>query len=190
MKHTQINSNLRLRILTVTVVLFCTLLSLAQTSNPGSTNRRSQRVHMQQVQVASPDGNIKFTLMANAERLTYTVTMGGTTVIEPSPIAMTLDGYDLSSGVVFGSAETYEINDTYPWYGAHSTAENHCNGVRISLEHDLSFTKYTLEVRVYNDGVAFRHVIPGELSSQRVPDEYSAFLLPSGSVVWYGGLES
>jgi len=84
------------------------------------------------------------------------------------------------------------MRSTTPIPGMAHTArrKNHCNGVRISLEHDLSFTKYTLEVRVYNDGVAFRHVIPGELSSQRVPDEYSAFLLPSGSVVWYGGLES
>ena len=31
-------------------------------------------------------------------------------VIEPSPLAMMRDGYDLSSGVVFGNAEKYEIN--------------------------------------------------------------------------------
>lgn len=172
------------------IVIFSTSFAIAQNSNDHKSDRRSQRVHMQQVQVASPDGNIRFTLLPSAERLTYTVAMGHTIVVEPSPIVMTVDGYDLSSGVVFGKAETYETNETYPWYGAHNTAENHCNGVRISLEHDLSFTKYVLEVRVYNDGIAFRHVIAGEPSSQRVPDEYSRFVLPTGSVVWYGGLES
>src|SRR5439155_1128697 len=96
------------------------------------------------------------------ERLTFTVVFGNATVIEPSPIVMKLDGYDLSSGVVFNNAERYEVNETYPWYGAHSTAVNQCNGVKISLVHDLSFTNYTLEVRVFNDGVAFRHVISGE----------------------------
>ncbi len=116
---------------------------------------------MEQVQVASPDGKVKFTLLPNAERLTYTVTMGDTTVIEPSPVVMRLDGFDLSAGVVFGAAETFQINETYPWHGVKSTAVNQCNGARIPLEHDLSSTAYTLEVRVFNDGVAFRHVIPG-----------------------------
>jgi len=155
----------------------------------GPSTRRSQRVRMEQVQVAGPDGKVKFTVLPNAERLTFTVTLGDATVLEPSPIVMNLDGYDLSAGVVFGKAERYEINETYPWYGAHSTAVSQGNGVRISLAHDLSFTSYTLEVRAFNDGVAFRHVIPGEESASRTPDEYSTFVIPDGSKVWYHGLE-
>ncbi len=143
---------------------------------------------MQEVQVASPDGKIKFTVLPNAERLTLTVTMGDTVVIEPSPVVMRLDGYDLSSGVVFNSLERYSVDESYPWYGAHSTAVNQCNGVKLSLTHDLSFISYTLEVRVFNDGVAYRHVIPGEENTSRTPDEYSAFVIPDGSTLWYGGL--
>ena len=189
MKYKNIDLNTLSSPLTL-VLVFSACLTAAQTSDTSQPKRRSQRVHMQEVQVVSPDGNIKFTLLPNAERLTYTLTMASTTVIEASPIVMTLDGYDLSSGVVFGKAEAYQVNDSYPWYGAHTAAENHCNGVRISLEHDLSFTKYMLEIRVYNDGIAFRHVISGESNSQRAPDEYSSFVLPNGTTVWYGGLES
>ena len=68
---------------------------------------------MQQIQVASPDGKVKLTVLPNAERLTCTVTLGDTTVIEPSPLAMNLDGFDLSSGVVFSNAGRYEISETY-----------------------------------------------------------------------------
>jgi alpha-glucosidase len=143
---------------------------------------------MQEVQVASPDGKIKFTILPNAERLTFTVTMGNTVVIEPSPIVMKLDGYDLSSGVVFDNLERYSIDESYPWYGAHSTAVNRYNGVKISLTHDLSFISYTLEIRVFDDGIAFRHVIPGDGDTVRTPDEYSAFVIPDGSILWYGGL--
>ena len=164
------------------------LSTRAQAQSQPPKSRRSQRVHLQEVQVASPDGKLKFTMLPNAERLTFTVVFGNATVIEPSPIVMKLDGYDLSSGVVFNNAERYEVNETYPWYGAHSTAVNQCNGVKISLVHDLSFTNYTLEVRVFNDGVAFRHVISGEENVSRVPDEYSTFVMPSGSIAWYGGL--
>src|SRR6266571_8333529 len=160
----------------------------AQTQPPQEKTRRSQRVRMQEVQIASPDGKLKFALLPNAERLTFTVTMGNTTVIESSPIVMKLDGYDLSSGVVFGNVAHYEINETYPWYGAHGAAVNHCNGAKIALVHDLSFTNYTLEVRAFNDGVAYRHIIPGDENASRTPDEYSAFVIPEGSTLWYGGM--
>ena len=164
------------------------IFAQAQLQSQPPKSRRSQRVHMQEVQVASPDGKIKFRILPNAERLTFTVSMGNPVVIEPSPIVMKLDGYDLSSGVVFDNVERYSIDESYPWYGAHSTAINQCNGVKLSLTHDLSFTSYTLEIRVFNDGVAYRHVIPGEENAARAPDEYSAFVIPDGSTLWYGGL--
>jgi alpha-glucosidase len=143
---------------------------------------------MEQVQVASPDGQVKLTVLPNPERLTFTVTMGDTVVIEPSAIVMKLDGSDLSSGIVFSNVERYEINETYPWYGDFSTATNQCRGARIALQHDLSFVTYVLDMRAFNDGVAYRHVIPGEESVARVPDEYSTFVVPAGSTVWYAGL--
>ena len=177
-------------LLGMTVALCAVPASVAQT--PAQTQqqrtRRSQRVRMPEILVTSPDGKLKFTILPNAERVTYRVALGDTTVIEASPIVMKLDGYDLSSGVVFSNLERYEVNETYPWHGAHGTAVNQCNGVKISLVHDLSFINYTLEVRVFNDGVAFRHVIPGEEKESRVPDEYSSFVVPSGSKVWYGGM--
>ncbi len=160
----------------------------APTQSQQQRTRRSQRVRMQEVQVASPDGQLKLTILPNAERLTYFVTLGNTPVIDPSPIVMNLDGYDLSSGVVFGGLERSEFSESYPWYGAHSPAVSQSNGAKISLVHDLSFTHYTLEVRVFDDGVAFRHIVPGEESASRAPDEYSGFVIPAGSTVWYGGL--
>ena len=84
--------------------------------------RRSQRVRMEQIEVVSPDGVVQLLLAPNAERLTYTVKMGDTTVIESSALRLVVDGYDLPSGVVLGSIETYDIDESYPWHGAHSTA--------------------------------------------------------------------
>ena len=159
-----------------------------QGERPRPTSRRSTRVKMEQVEVSSPNGKVSVTVLPNAERLTFTVKRDGAPVIDPSPIVMVLDGYDLSSGVVFGGAERYEVNESYPWHGMKSLATNRFNGARISLTHDLSFTPYTLDVRVSNDGFAFRHVIPGKPEESRVPDEYSTFVLPTGSTVWYHDL--
>jgi alpha-glucosidase len=143
---------------------------------------------MEEVHIASPDGNVKLTVLPNAERLSFKVTLGSTVVIDPSTIVMKLDGYDLSSGVVLGEVERYEIDETYLWHGAHNTAINQCNGAKISFHHDLSFIDYMLEVRVFNDGVAFRHVISGKENDSRVPDEYTTFVIPVGSKVWYHDL--
>jgi alpha-glucosidase len=79
------------------------------------------------------------------------------------------------------------VNEKYPWYGVHSTAVDHSNGVKIAVTHRSSRTAYTVEVRAYNDGIAFRHVVPGE--GTRVPDEATVFRLPSGSTLWYHDLE-
>jgi len=152
--------------------------------------RRTQRVvPMKEVQIASPDGKVKFIIGSNPERLTYWVTLENTTVIEPSPFDVRMDGYNLSCGVTFNNLERYTIDETYPWHGVHSTAINRCGGARIALTHDLSMIPYVLEVRVFNDGVAYRHVIAGETDAVRVPDEYSQFILPAGSTVWYHDLD-
>ncbi|NLH18226.1 MAG: glycoside hydrolase [Phycisphaerae bacterium] len=153
-------------------------------------SRRTQRVvPMKEVHVVSPDGKITFVLGSNPERLTWSATLDNTAVIEPSPLDMRLDGYDLSSGVIFSKLETYSIDESYPWHGAHSTAVNQCNGVKIAMIHDLSQTPYILEVRAFNDGVAWRHVLEGNNDSVRVPNEYSVFTLPAGTTVWYHDLD-
>jgi alpha-glucosidase len=50
-------------------------------------------------------------------------------------------------------------------------------------------TDYVLEVRVFNDGVAYRHIVDGDDSDVRTPDEYSTFILPAGTTVWSHGLD-
>jgi len=161
---------------------------LAQTPARPATSRRSQRIKMPEVRVTSPDGKVAFTLLANPERLTYAVTLDGVPVIEASPIVMKLDGYDLSTGVVFKSEERNEAKETYPWYGAKSIAVSEYKGAAVAITNDLTSIDYVLEIRAFNDGVAYRHVVPGSETASRVPDEYSAFTIPEGSTVWYGGV--
>ncbi|HKS38046.1 MAG TPA: glycoside hydrolase family 97 N-terminal domain-containing protein [Verrucomicrobiae bacterium] len=138
--------------------------------------------------VLSPDGAIRFALQVQEERLKFYVTFRNKAAIETSPLSITVDGVDLAEGVDPGALKRYELKETYPWRGVHSKATNHCNGVTIPLKHRKSGTGYTLEVRAFNDGVAFRHVIPGG-EKARVPDEATKFTLPVGSTVWHHDLE-
>jgi alpha-glucosidase len=163
-------------------------MALAQPAER-SRDRRSQRVRMEELKVISPDGKVQFTLLPNAERLSYSVAMGGSTVIAPSTLSLIVDGYDLASGVIFSNVTRVTINETYPWHGVHRTATNHCNSAVLQLTHDLSFTQYILEVRAFNDGVGYRFVVPGAENVSRVPDEYSNFILPTGTTVWFHDLD-
>ena len=151
--------------------------------------RRSQRLLMSPVEVSSPNGQVRFKFLPNAERLAFTVTLGNTTVLDPSPIVLTLDGYDLSAGVVMSGVVRDEVTENYQWSGVRSTVVSHSNRAKLSLTNDLTSTPYTLEVRAFDDGVAFRHVIPGDATLSRVPDESSTFNLPAGATVWYADME-
>jgi alpha-glucosidase len=132
------------------------------------------------VTVASPDGKVHFVLSSGAQgHLQYTVTFNSKNIIDPSPLGIVVDGADLAAGAQIGKADTYTVDETYPWYGAHSTAVNKCNGAKVALTK--AGTAYTLDIRAYNDGVAFRHLVPGQ--GARTPDEATVFHVPAGSVI-------
>jgi alpha-glucosidase len=157
-------------------------------TQPAPATRRSQRLQMPAVDVRSPDGQVALTFLPNAERLTFRIALEETTVLEPSPIVFTLDGYDLSAGVVLNRVVRDEVHERYPWSGSRSTATGDANRASLSITNDLTSINYTIEVRVFDDGVAYRHIIPGDAAASRVPDEWSTFNLPAGSTVWYAGM--
>ncbi len=134
--------------------------------------------------VYSPDASVQFRLLLRESHLRYVVARGNQPVIEESSIKIILDGINLTEGVEVGEVKPYQMNETYPWRGVHSQAVNHCNGATISLKHTGSDTSYTLEIRAFDDGVAFRYLIPGD-EKPRVPDEDTTFVIPTGSTVWY-----
>jgi alpha-glucosidase len=128
----------------------------------------------------SPDGKVEFKIFTTNGQLNYAVSFMGKPVIETSPMNMLVDGSNLSSSVRLGEVENYKINEQYATRGVHSMARNNCNGTRIAI---ASKTSYFVDVRVFNDGIAFRFTIPG--SGDRVPDEATVFRIPSASSIWY-----
>ena len=53
-------------------------------------------------------------------------------------------------------------------------------GTRINVNHPPSRTDYTIDVRVSNDSVAIRFIVPG--TGSRVPNAAMSFTIPSGSI--------
>jgi alpha-glucosidase len=161
----------------------------AQEERQRSGDRRSRRVRMERVAVASPDGRIELEIAPNPERLTLSARMDGRSVLEPSPVQMSVDGFDLGTGLIWGGLESYEVDDSFPWPGAHALARVRGRGVRLSLTSDLGMIQFTFEARVFDGGIAYRHVVPGDAGAVRVPDERSAFVLPGDATVWLHDLD-
>ena len=139
------------------------------------------------IRIISPNGAVELQLLpALGPRVTYGVTSRSRPVIEASPLGVLVDGVDLGQGVEAGKVESYRANEHYDWRGVHSQATNRFNGARVALRHVATRTDYVVDVRVFDDGIAFRCVVPGEVS--RVPDEATAFVLPAGATVWYHDL--
>jgi alpha-glucosidase len=118
--------------------------------------------------------------------LSFTVHAGGVPVVGLSPLRFSLDGVSLTEGATIRNDRRYKLSEKYPWLGVHSVAVNKYNGLELHLMHGS--TPYILDIRVFNDGAAFRIVVPGADSVARVPDEATVFNFPRASSLWYHDL--
>jgi len=132
--------------------------------------------------VKSPDGLLTFELMPGKE-LSFTIHSGRLPVINQSPLRFSLDGVSLTEGAVILDDRKYQLREKYPWLGVHATAVNACNGLELHLVHGA--VAYTMDVRVFNDGAAFRIIVPGADSAARTPDEATVFTFPGAASIWY-----
>lgn len=139
------------------------------------------------IRVASPNRAIELVILAgDASRLRLSASLAGRPVLDASPLALTVDGLDLSSGVQVRSVRRTRRRERYPWRGVKARAVDAFNGAVVTLTHAASGTTYDLELRAFDDGIAFRHTVAG--GGTRVPDEATAFVIPAGSTVWYHDL--
>jgi alpha-glucosidase len=140
------------------------------------------------VPVRSPDGKLVITVTVNeAGNMGWHVLAGKRLVMLHSPLGIAVDGVNLGEGVMPGAKEeTHSTNERYPWRGVHSQAVNRANSARLSLTHRASATPFMVDLRAFDDGVAFRFVVPG--TGRRVPDAATSFKLPVRTQVWYHGL--
>ena len=137
--------------------------------------------------VRSPDGNITFKLFLQKKQLYFSIALSNKTIIAPSPMGLTVDKYEVTKDVTLKKSERYTQKETYPVFGAHAKAVNWFNGVKVYTTCGNSSFNSNLEIRVFNDGVGFRHQVISEMSAL-TPQENTVFNLPSKSTIWYHDL--
>ena len=134
------------------------------------------------VELASPDGNVVIKV-TDGTHLAYEVLYKGTVVVANSRMGITIDNVNAGEKAEIVTETRYEENTTQPWIGIHDTIVNHHNGVKLTLNHP-AFNTFYLDLRAFNDGVAFAFTVPGT-GERTVQGEPTEFRLAEGSTVWY-----
>ncbi len=144
--------------------------------------------------VSSPDGRLKILVTLDEDAPRWSVSWEGRDVLSPSALGLDLrGGGPLAAGLEALSADRDERDETYPLFsGKSATARDHHRELRLALqERSGSGRRLNLHVRAFNDGAAFRYVVPeqealaeftvtGERTEWRFPGDFScwALLLP------------
>lgn len=138
------------------------------------------------ISVTSPSGKVRAELIFKDGDVGYSIYFGDQRVIEMSAMGITVESMDYSTeNDVFEKAiERYAIDENYPFLGGIAIAHNYCHGIKVPLYSKIAEDKWFIEARAYNDGFAFRYIIPGD-GNRLVNGEKTAFTLPPTSRVWY-----
>ncbi len=138
--------------------------------------------------VSSPDGRLRFSLSRQDGVLSYTLSRGESTVLAPSRLGLVLREADLSKNLKIEKVSRSSFSETWqePW-GEEAEINNTYNEMRVDLlaggEQPM---KFTLVVRLFNDGLGFRYEVPeGQgLDALTVIDEITEFALPTDATAW------
>jgi len=178
-------------ILLVLLVCFATHAALAQDNNSPA------------VRLSSPNGQITFILHNGGappssaphatadspapESLHFAVLFHGKDLITSSKLGLELAGHPaLGPGMHKIAEQTGTVDQSYTIpVGKTSTVRDRYNWVRVDLDDALN-RKLTLDIRVFDDGAAFRYLVPDQPSFKQVKiaNELTEFCFAKDATTW------
>ena len=130
--------------------------------------------HAQTIQLNSPTGQMHATIRIDeTHHLTWSLEFNHHPLVLPCPLGITTGDADLGQDVVFGPI--------------HQTIAGHYRQALIFVTQARTGIRYQLECRSYNNGFAFRYILPKKKAkdSTLVTGEASSWTIPPGSHIWY-----
>ncbi len=117
--------------------------------------------------VSSPNGQITATVSLTEGKLTYRVHKDGRLLVADSPLGLKTAAADLTEGLGLVSSDTLVVDTTYSLpVGKRSLYRDHCHMLSVATQRGNVWM--TVQFRLYDDGFAFRYVLPKEGSLTRV----------------------
>jgi len=140
----------------------------------------TQTLHAAQIQ--SPSGAIALEASVIDGVPGYAVKHKGETVIERSPLGLLGKDFDLSRNVKLLGEKTSSIDKPFQMLvGKQLSLRDHCNRVVLALQ--CGDQAYDIELRAYDDGIAFAYFLKGK-SAVTLTGEASGFQFPKSTICW------
>src|SRR5688572_11635308 len=157
------------------------LLVLATTAAPAAAGA--------QIQVSSPDNRNQVQVAVREGKLYYIVQRDGNSILTPSQLGFVFRGQPPlrdSLAIVDSSRTTFDETWTQPW-GEVRRVRNHYNELKVSVEERTEpRRKFTLALRAFNDGIAFRYEFPAQpsLAEFQIMEELTEFAFADNARSW------
>jgi len=146
-------------------------------------------VSAEDLSVKSPDNNIVVTIN-NAEKLSYTVTYKGRSIVEPSQLGFEFKDEEPMTGN-FSVIDNEEKNVNEKWIpvvkSKHAEILNSYNEMHLTIkEKSGPMRRMELLVRAYNDGAAFRYKLlrSARIGERQITKELTTFAIPGDPKAW------
>lgn len=137
------------------------------------------------VMITSPDNRAVLMLRVVDGRLHYRVERDGQVFMKDSPLGVTLgsDAYGTMTSIEeIGAIKGSITDDPRAINGRYAVADKPHVRATVAIDADPAFT---LEVAVFNNGAAFRYILP-DGGHRSLKSEQTGFALPADSAVWAG----
>ena len=109
--------------------------------------------------VTSPDGHLKATIYLVNGKLSYTVNRDSRTIVNESPLGLKTSVVDFTENLELVSVDSSVIDDAYTLpVGKRSQYRDYCH--TLSVTASQKSWRQTVIFRLYDDGFAFRYLIP------------------------------
>ncbi|HTE25697.1 glycoside hydrolase family 97 N-terminal domain-containing protein, partial [Flavitalea sp.] len=162
--------------LTKIILMSCCFVAIAQITNA-----------QQSKELSSPDGKLVFSFSLSDEKAPlYSIRFQNKPVVLSSVLG--LNGWDKGFTL---SDLSFSKNDTIwkPVYGERNQVRDNYQEMMITLLHSNNDKlKFQIQVRAYNEGIAFRYLLPENPEGGRdisIQKEMTEFTMPEGTKAWF-----
>jgi alpha-glucosidase len=134
--------------------------------------------------VVSPDNSLQLILSNNNGKLFYKLLFGSDTIIKPSQLGIERDDENFTGNLSFVKISSSKIDEHYT-LKIGKQKENHAiaNETSIDFKNDDG-NEMIIDLRAYNDGVAFCYRFAGPQKKLTVKKELTQFVIPADGKVW------
>lgn len=141
-------------------------------------------IQAKEIKLSSPDSKYQFTLSDESGNLRYSLSWENRPIINPSLLGIH------ANEAWHDNLQIGEVTNTrqdilwHPVYGERSTIKDRYQACSVVINRQGSRSKLNLDIRAYNEGIAFRYRFPGG-QYLKITDEYTEYTLPEGTKAYF-----